>query len=100
MLFQRHSFVQVILYMWGHMTKCTCHVIETHLTNIFVCIFLREGSLSLIVSKQPQTRGSVEVVVGDVKVIGTSTQNADLFLFSGWSHILRWQHSLWPEIAL
>ena len=55
---------------------------HTDLADILVHLILSEWALVFVVAEQPEARGAVKVVIGDVEVIGTSSEDSNLILRS------------------
>ena len=53
-----------------------------YLTNVFIHLILREWPLALIIAEQPQARCAVEVIVGNVEVIGACLEYGVLLWLS------------------
>ncbi len=52
-----------------------------YLTNVFKYFLLVEWPLVLAVPKQPEARGAIEIIIGDVEIISSGGQNANLVRF-------------------
>ena len=57
---------------------------RTHLAHIFIHLILSEWALILIIAKEPKARGTVQVVVSDIEVIGPSGENAYFIFPTSW----------------
>ena len=85
MLLKSHRLIQMILYTIKIAQKKFFFTFlhpPTDLADILVHLVLSEWALVFVVAEQPEARGAVKVVIGDVEVIGTSSEDSNLILCS------------------